>query len=331
MSVRVGVVGTGFGARVVAPVFAATTGCTVADVVSARDDAGVAALCERDDVDLVCVHSPPFLHAMHVRRALVGEKAVLCDKPFGRSGAEAETLLAAAEAAECVHLLNFEFRYEPMRELMRGLIMDGAIGRPEHVTWTQLSAGSRHPLRHHGWLFERDQGGGWIGAWGSHAVDALRWMLGEVVAARAECRTSITERPDRDGRLHACDAEDGFSAWLTLEGGVSVAIDSTFAAAVPAVPRILVTGSAGSVECVGDQRVVVRHVDGTREEHPRPPTDAGVDPHLVPMQRWAVVVRDAIEDGTAPPGAPTFSDGFACARVLDLLRGVARADARYDA
>ncbi len=33
---RVGVVGTGFGARVVAPAFRAV-GCTVVDVVSARD------------------------------------------------------------------------------------------------------------------------------------------------------------------------------------------------------------------------------------------------------------------------------------------------------
>ena len=43
-AVRVGVIGTGFGARVVAPVFEATQGCEVVDVVSARDSAGVAEL-----------------------------------------------------------------------------------------------------------------------------------------------------------------------------------------------------------------------------------------------------------------------------------------------
>ena len=36
---RIAVVGGGFGRRVVAPVFAATDGCEVVDVVSARDDA----------------------------------------------------------------------------------------------------------------------------------------------------------------------------------------------------------------------------------------------------------------------------------------------------
>ena len=55
---------------VVAPVFAETPGCEVAAVVSARDAAGVRALCRRRDVDLVSIHSPPFLHAPHVREAL---------------------------------------------------------------------------------------------------------------------------------------------------------------------------------------------------------------------------------------------------------------------
>ena len=73
---RVGVVGTGFGARVVAPVFAATPGCEVVDVVSARDEFAVAALCGQGDVDLVSVHSPPFLHVAHVRRALKSGHAV---------------------------------------------------------------------------------------------------------------------------------------------------------------------------------------------------------------------------------------------------------------
>ena len=122
MTVRVGVIGTGFGARVVAPVFRETPGCEVVDVVSSRDDAAVAELCDRADVDLVSVHSPPFLHAAHVRRALSREHAVLCDKPFGVDARDAEMLTAAAEAAECVHLVNFEFRHDPMRRLLRELV-----------------------------------------------------------------------------------------------------------------------------------------------------------------------------------------------------------------
>ena len=81
---RIAVIGRGFGERVVAPVFAATDGCEVVDVASARDDAAVRALAARPDVDLLSVHSPPFLHAPHVRLALAAGKAVLCDLILAR-------------------------------------------------------------------------------------------------------------------------------------------------------------------------------------------------------------------------------------------------------
>ena len=317
MTIQVGVIGTGFGARVVAPVFAATPGCRVVDVVSARDDAGVVSLCENVDVDLICVHSPPFLHASHVRRAISTGHAVLCDKPFGLDANQAQTLLAAAEAADCLHLVNFEFRCDPTRALVRDLIADGTIGEPEHVQWTHLSAGSRQPLRAHGWLFDRQAGGGWIGAWGSHAVDFLRWAFGDVVEATARCRTTIAERPDAAGHAQRCDAEDGFNATLRLTGDVTVAIDSSFAAPVSLAPRLVIVGREGVLECVADARVVVRSADGRRREFE---TAVDGDRHLAPMRRWAEVVRDTVHDGIGPVGAPTFADGLACARVLDQLR-----------
>ncbi|MEX2255022.1 MAG: Gfo/Idh/MocA family oxidoreductase [Acidimicrobiia bacterium] len=323
MSVRIGVVGSGFGARVIAPVFRDTPGCEVVDVVSARDDAGVARLCDRADVDLISVHSPPFLHAVHVRRAIVAEHAVLCDKPFGLDAGEAETLAAAAEAADTLHLLNFEFRFDPMRMLMRDLVRDGAVGHPEHVSWVHFSAGSVEPLRRYGWLFDRTRGGGWVGAWGSHVVDTLRWTFGEVVVAHGACRTVVPARPGADGVSHACSAEDAFTAWLTLEGSTTVSIDTSFAAPANLAARVVVVGDEGVLECVADSKLVVRRADGTRHEHERPSTDG--DPHLTPMRRWAEIVRDAVEEGIAPPGVPTFTDGLACARVLDAIRAGALA------
>src|SRR2546425_5100512 len=94
-AMRVGIVGTGFGRRVVAPVFAETPGCVVVEVVTPRDAGGVEVLCARKDVDLVSVHSPPFLHARDVRSALAAGKHVLCDKPFALDAAEARDLLTA--------------------------------------------------------------------------------------------------------------------------------------------------------------------------------------------------------------------------------------------
>ena len=97
---KVAVVGGGFGGRVVAPVFAGTEGCEVVDVVSARDDDAVRALVARPEVDLVSVHSPPFLHAAHVRAAmLIGMQAVYLDAGSGASRTVSPALVAAARGA----------------------------------------------------------------------------------------------------------------------------------------------------------------------------------------------------------------------------------------
>jgi predicted dehydrogenase len=315
-NIRVGVIGTGFGARVVAPVFAATAGCEVVDVVSARDSAAVAELCRRD-LDLVSVHSPPFLHAEHVQAAVSAGHHVLCDKPFGVNAEQAEAMLDLAEGEEVVHAVNFEFRHQPARRRVHELVHNGAIGVVEHVQWTSTNAVFRRPFREYGWLFDRSRGGGWVGAWGSHAVDALRWLLGEVREASARCRVSIPERPDHDGRPRTVDAEDGFTAWLEFDSGATAMLDSSSVAAASLAHRIVVTGSKGVLELVGDQNVTWRRADGTREDFSEIRAEADGDPHLVPMRRWAELVRDAVRG--CEPIAPSFADGLACRRVLDRL------------
>ena len=134
---RVGIVGTGFGAKVVAPTFDMTEGCSVSAVVSPRDPDDVAALCNRSDIDLVSVHSPPFLHERDVTMALERNHHVVCDKPFGRTLEESERMLANADIAGVVHILNFEFRLEPWRKAVRSLIQEGVLGRIESIDWHQ--------------------------------------------------------------------------------------------------------------------------------------------------------------------------------------------------
>jgi predicted dehydrogenase len=311
---RVGVVGTGFGARVVATAFAAT-GSEVTEVVTARQPDGVAALC-RSDVDLVSVHSPPFLHAEHVATAIAAGKAVLCDKPFGTSLEEALAMADAAEAADVVNLVNFEFRHQPARRTLRQLVLSGAVGRPEHLAYTAYTSGSRVPLRPWGWLFDRGRGGGWIGAFGSHAIDLVRWLLGEVTAAGATGRVTVTERPDEGGTLRPCDAEDAFTGWMELESGATAVVDSSFVSGAGLPPRIVVTGSEGALEDVGDARVVLHRSDGTREQFDFAPGPG--DPHAVAMEAWAATIAEAVLTGVQV--APSFADGVACMRVMEQWR-----------
>jgi len=314
--VRVGVIGTGFGATVVAPAFAAQEDCTVLEVVTARDAAGAAKLCARPDVDLVSVHSPPFLHLEHVRRALEHGHAVLCDKPFGVNGAEAAVMAGLAEEAGVVNLLNFERRFDPARQRLRALLLDGAIGAPNHFQYSRFIATPKP--RPYGWLCSKALGGGWLGGQGSHLIDACRWLFGEVADAAAVMRTPVPERPDADGVLRACDAEDAFTAVLRTETGVTAVIDCAIESPVATPERTTVIGATGMLE-IGEAGVVRRMADGSVE-----PYDVdwqGKAPLVVAMERFASVACEAVRNGAAPPDAPTFADGLACALVMDRIRG----------
>jgi predicted dehydrogenase len=314
---RVGIIGLGFGAKVVAPAFKGTDGCEVVDVVSPRDEAAVAKLCARRDVDLISVHSPPFLHLDNVRRAIAAGHAVLCDKPFGRNAVEAAQMCELARAAGVQGFLNFENRYDAARVRVRALIEEGAIGAPEHVSFSMLLSITRVPLRRYGWLFDDELGGGWLRALGSHLIDFSRWTFGEVALASGQLRTAVAERAGADGKLHRCTADDGFVAALRSERGVTTVIDSSSAAPVNVTPTLIVVGSQGALESVADRRIVLHSEGGSREVFA---AESGGNALFSAQREWAGVIRDAVRDGVAPAGAPTFADGLAWNEVLDLVR-----------
>ena len=138
------------------------------------------------------------------------------------------------------------------------------------------------------------------------------------VECGAELRTDIEQRPDADGVLRECTAEDAFVAWLRTDRNVSVTIDTTFVAPVNLPSRVTVIGSDGALELRSDHRITRIMAGGSDEVFRLDVTAA--DPHLVPMRRWAEVVRDAVLAGAAPPDAATLDDGLACALVMDQLR-----------
>lgn len=310
---KASVIGTGFGSDVVAKVYAAIG--IEAEVISPRDADAVRRACEAP-VDLVSVHSPPFLHKRHVMLALASGRHVLCDKPFGLNAAEAAEMLQAAQTAGVLHFLNFEFREDEARSAIKRLIAEGAVGEVRHVRWSMYSAVGRNPETRHQWLFDKALGGGWIGAYGSHVVDCLRWLVGEIESASAQRRTDVPLRPGHDGVALACTAEDGFAATLRFASGATASIDTAYSAAVTIPQQITVFGSEGVIALNGLTDLILTQ-PGREPRRFSFPSLAG-DIHEKPFTAWAMRMRDAILQGRQI--APSFEDGLACARVLDMLR-----------
>jgi predicted dehydrogenase len=319
------IIGTGFGSRVVAGCYE-EAGMTV-QVVTPRDPKAVQAACA-EPFDLVSVHSPPFLHAEHVNLAIDHGHAVLCDKPFGVSSDEARQMLGRARETGILHLLNFEFRHDPGRRRVKEIIDSGAIGRVVHVNWNFYNSFSRTPLRKHGWQFESGRGG-WIRINGTHMIDNIRWLVGEIVEADCRVWNDVTERPDGEGKLQPSTAEDGFTAMLTTDSGTSVVIDTAWAVPGTLPDRWTIVGTEGIIDVTEALEIytppLVRdtHIkvvkDGRQEVERIGPFEG--DGHLPAMRPWAVIVREAVAEGRQID--PSFVDGLASAEVIDRLHAAA--------
>jgi predicted dehydrogenase len=301
---KVVVIGTGFGKHAAAPVYE-SLGLDV-EVVSPRDDAAVKTAIA-SDADLVSVHSPPFMHVDHVTAAIDNAHPVLCDKPFGRNAAEAESMRDRAREAGVLHFLNFEFRFNESWAKLKQLADDGIIGTPTHLSWSFYGSGLRG--RKYGWINDRERGGGWIGAYGSHLIDFTRWLFNSEVA---DCG-GVTRI---DGSPPDSTAEDAYSAWFTMANGCTAAHDTGFAGAVPLAPRATLLGSDGSLELTADTTLVVYRPGGQPQTFEFPPAPRRSPPPALSAFLGSVV--EAVRTGHQI--TPSFDDGVAVARAMDLLR-----------
>ena len=192
--VRVGIIGLGFGERVLLPAFRARAGCEVTAVAAgraahARDVAareGIAAhdrweaLVDDPRVDAVVVATPPALHAPIAIAALRAGKPVFCEKPLAGDLEAAEQMASAAREAGVANMVDFEFPDIPEWARARQLVDDGAIGRVRHVTvsWHVETYANRERLQN--WKTDTAQGGGALNDFGVHCLDYIERLLGPI-------------------------------------------------------------------------------------------------------------------------------------------------------
>ena len=335
-TVGVAVVGTGFGAAVVAPAFAAAPGAEIRAIASADPERAAAAadalgapfathdtdeLFARPEIDLVCVATPPFRHRELVVAALEAGKHVFCEKPFGLDVGEARAMLEAARRADRLHFLDFEFRTVAARRALGDRIRAGDLGEIRHVVITAMVAGERFPvMNRYGWWQESERGGGWLGAMGSHYVDALRDWFGEIHEVSASLETRRRTLGDA-ADAPIITADDGFVGLLRSESGVSCSLVTASSVCAELGPRIEVYGSLATAVLVRDEQLSITRGDGAVELVEVGPTstaDGATHPSRRPLGAWASAVVRAVRAGEQI--APSFDDGVRAQEVMTAMR-----------
>jgi len=143
---------------------------------AARVEATAEALCAAEDIDLVIVATPTYLHAAHTIAAARAHKHVFCEKPLARTLADAEAMVHACDAAGVRLAVGHVVRFFPEYRRAKELLDAGALGRPAIATMTRgnFAVGSAR-----GWYLDPDKSGGVVLDLMLHDLDTVRWWFGE--------------------------------------------------------------------------------------------------------------------------------------------------------
>ena len=89
----------------------------------------VDALLRRDDVDLVYIATPPFLHHPQAMAALEAGKHVIVEKPLALTVAQADAMIAAARQRDRLLVANLMQRYNPLFDAVAPAGREPGAGR----------------------------------------------------------------------------------------------------------------------------------------------------------------------------------------------------------
>jgi predicted dehydrogenase len=264
-SLGVAVVGTGFGKKVHIPALEIHPETKVVAVYNPSLDKARAIAQENEiphasnqletlvslpDVDAVSISTPPFLHYDMAKMVLEAGKHLLLEKPLNLNAQETRELYHLAKEKGVIAASDFEFRFVPEWQLLAEYLQSNYVGNKRLVKIDWLLSRRASPEQPWNWYAQKDQGGGALGAVGSHAFDYLNWLFGGVNRLCAQLSTAIPQRrdPKEDGKLKPVDSDDTCLLMLELADGTPCQLS---------ISSVTYQGRGHWIEVYGDRATVV--------------------------------------------------------------------------
>jgi predicted dehydrogenase len=168
------------------------------DYPTQRAEADYRALLDDPTIDVVDVCLPHDLHHPVALEAFAAGKHVILDKPIANTLAEADEMIAAADAAGRRFYVALNQRFLPCHQRTKDLLDDGFIGRPSLATLT-IAGDERARMGipgHWKGTWER-AGGGALADSGTHLVDLTLHWFGPPTALQCHLARHVIEAPDK--------------------------------------------------------------------------------------------------------------------------------------
>lgn len=137
------------------------------------------------EIQVVVLSLPHHLHKKFAIEAAKAGKHILIDKPLARNVEEGKAIIRACETADVQLMIAFNFRYDPMYQVMHEAVTSGKIGPVTLAVTRHYQMFYCPPGSNTNWRSAESVGGGAIMGSGVHNIDMLRHFFGDVAEVYA--------------------------------------------------------------------------------------------------------------------------------------------------
>ena len=279
-------------------------------------------MLKRDDIQIISVTTPNFMHAEATIAALEAGKHVLCEKPLAMNTREGEAMVAAAKSSGSKLMCGFHYRFSPEIQCLKKFAAAGTFG---DMYYTRVQALRRRGIPGWGLFINKEKnGGGPLIDIGVHMLDSALHVLGfpKVVAVSGQTYQKFGKRGDVLGLFGQWDyknftVEDFASAYLRFEDGSTLVLESSFVAEMEESEKMgfQIFGDKGGANYVSNTGTLQMF----REENM---TLLDITPRFLPqgVQAHHAQIADFVE--SVRNDTPVFTPGEEALTITRIIEGI---------
>jgi len=229
-------------------------------------------MLEVEEIDLVSIATPNYLHAPMSIAALKRGKHVLCEKPMATNLKDAQDMVKAAKKAKKRLMIHMSMRFYPQFYFMKKIIDKGTLGR--------IYYGKSSLIRRRGtpvidfpstgimgrgeWFVQKEKsGGGALMDIGIHMYDLAWWMMGcpEVASVMASTYAEVTPARFKEKGIYA-NVDELSTVFVKFKDGVTLFFDVSWDAYTEPMFSVQLFGNKAGIKSQNSSLVLFRDEEG---------------------------------------------------------------------
>jgi predicted dehydrogenase len=216
----------------------------------------VSTIWSDSDIDSIIICSETNRHESLVLDAAAAKKHLFAEKPLGLGASDSYKMAKAIDEAGIIFQTGYFNRSTPIHQFLRQQIANGSFGKITRIRHSNCHSGSLSGWFDADWRWMADveqAGVGAFGDMGTHSLDILIWLMGEVDQVTAQIDVAT-------GRYGDCD-EYGEGLMKFTSGVIGTLAAGWVDVANPI--QLLISGTEGHAH-VADRKLYFKseHVEG---------------------------------------------------------------------